>query len=233
LSSRLGPRTVTIQAGDTNLVPVAPSDAAGFLGLLEDEDVSSFTPLRRGGGLPYVEQLIERYSNGWSNESSADFSIRSADDDRFLGYAGLIALDLDAQQTQLGYMVSPHARNRPSKRPGQERSPNRPLDLVAPPLRLNVSFGSLFAPQIDALNPQAALRFYARMSGYSEIRASGSAMLCQEAGDQQAVDQVGFPALLTGLTPSSRLQARVATTSATTDRHAISSSPGSVGNTSG
>lgn len=103
---------MTIQAGDTYLVPVVPSDAAGFLALLEDKEVSSYTPLRRGGDRSYVEQLIERYSKGWSNETSADFAIRSADDNRFLGYAGLIALDLDTQQTQLGYMVSPQARNR-------------------------------------------------------------------------------------------------------------------------
>jgi RimJ/RimL family protein N-acetyltransferase len=112
LSSRLGPCTVTIEAGDTKLAPVIPSDAAGFLELLEDEAVSAFTPLRRGGGLPYVEQLIDRYAKGWTNETSADFAIRSAEDDRFLGYAGLIALELDARQTQLGYMVSAQARNR-------------------------------------------------------------------------------------------------------------------------
>lgn len=112
MSSRLGPRTVTIEVGDAQLAPVVPTDALGLLELLEDEDVFWFTPLRRDGGLPYVEQLIDRYSNGWINETSADFAIRSTTDDRFLGYAGLIGLDLDARQTELGYMVSAHARNR-------------------------------------------------------------------------------------------------------------------------
>ncbi len=59
-----------------------------------------------------MEQLLDRYSKGWSNGTSADFAIRSAKDARFLGYAGLVRLDLDARQTELGYMVSPHARNR-------------------------------------------------------------------------------------------------------------------------
>jgi ribosomal-protein-alanine N-acetyltransferase len=112
LNSRLGPRSVAIEAGDIQLLPVTPSDIAGFLELLEDEDVSSFTPLRRGGGLPYVEELVDRYANGWINETSADFAILSAKDGFFLGYAGLVRLELDARQAQLGYMVSPHARNR-------------------------------------------------------------------------------------------------------------------------
>ena len=52
-----------------------------------------------------------RYVRGWQDGDRAGFAIRTLDG-QFLGLAGLVELDRDAREAELGYVVAEQARGR-------------------------------------------------------------------------------------------------------------------------
>ncbi len=83
----------------------------GFAGLVADPDVVRFTRVPARAPAGFAETWVRRYVDGWAAGDRAGFAIVS-EDGEFLGMAGLVALDLDANEGEIGYMVAPAARGR-------------------------------------------------------------------------------------------------------------------------
>ncbi len=80
--------------------------------MAQDDDVKRFTFLQSDADEGWIADWIGRYERGWRDGSYAGFSIRSAADGAYLGFAAIVRLDLAARQGEIGYVVSPHARGR-------------------------------------------------------------------------------------------------------------------------
>jgi RimJ/RimL family protein N-acetyltransferase len=94
-----------------HLEPLTLAHLADMLGLADDPDVVRFTRVPAGADETFVRGWIRRYGGGWQDGSRAGFAIRGRDDG-FLGFAGLVDLDLEHREGELGYMVAPSARGR-------------------------------------------------------------------------------------------------------------------------
>ena len=90
----------------------AATHAAEMLELTRDADVLRFTRVPAGADAAFAESWIGRYERGWEDGSRAGFAIVDANDGSFLGFAAVVALDLDAREAELGYMVAPQSRGR-------------------------------------------------------------------------------------------------------------------------
>jgi RimJ/RimL family protein N-acetyltransferase len=90
----------------------ARAHAAEMLELTKDPDVLRFTRVPAGADAAFAETWIGRYERGWEDGSRAGFAILDAAGGSFLGFAAAVALDLDALEAELGYMVAPQARGR-------------------------------------------------------------------------------------------------------------------------
>jgi RimJ/RimL family protein N-acetyltransferase len=100
-------------ADDTiRLDPLDETHVPEFVELIADEDVQRFTLVPSGAGEAFVRDWIAHYEAGWEGGSSAGFCIHDVSDGAFLGFAAIVALELDARQGELGYMVAPAARGR-------------------------------------------------------------------------------------------------------------------------
>jgi RimJ/RimL family protein N-acetyltransferase len=93
------------------LEPLALAHLTEMLGLADDPDVVRFTRVPAGPDETFVRGWIRRYEGGWQDGSRAGFAIRGRDDG-FLGFAGLVDLELEHREGELGYMVAPFARGR-------------------------------------------------------------------------------------------------------------------------
>jgi RimJ/RimL family protein N-acetyltransferase len=93
------------------LEPLGLPHLADMLGLADDPDVVRFTRVPACADETFVRGWIRRYGGGWQDGSRAGFAIRGRDDG-FLGFAGLVDLDLEHREGELGYMVAPSARGR-------------------------------------------------------------------------------------------------------------------------
>jgi RimJ/RimL family protein N-acetyltransferase len=100
-------------ADDTiRLEPLSQADAADMLALAHDPDFVRFTRVPAGADVAFVERWIGRYESGWADGSRAGFAIVDAQNAAFLGFAAVVALELDALQGEIGYGVAPQARGR-------------------------------------------------------------------------------------------------------------------------
>jgi RimJ/RimL family protein N-acetyltransferase len=94
------------------LEPLGQPVALELLALLADPDIVRFTRVPTGADETFVRGWIKRYEDGASEGSRAAFAIHAHDDDALLGWAGIVELDLEARQGELGYLVAPAARGR-------------------------------------------------------------------------------------------------------------------------
>ncbi len=94
------------------LEPLTQAHARTMLALTADPDVIRFTRVPAGGDAEFVAGWIGRYERGWEDGSRAGFAIVDAADGAFLGFAAVVALDLESSEAELGYMVVPEARGR-------------------------------------------------------------------------------------------------------------------------
>ena len=84
--------------------------ALELLALLDDPDIVRFTRVPVGADETFVRGWIKRYEDGWVEGSRAAFAIHASDGGALLGWAGLVELDLEARQAEIGYLVAPAAR---------------------------------------------------------------------------------------------------------------------------
>jgi RimJ/RimL family protein N-acetyltransferase len=110
--TRLAPPDPHLTDGSIRLEPLAQRDVDDAWTMVQDADVRRFTGLPSDVDASYLPGWIARYEKGWSDGSCAGFSIRDAADGRFLGFAAIVRLDLEARQGEVGYMLAPAARGR-------------------------------------------------------------------------------------------------------------------------
>jgi ribosomal-protein-alanine N-acetyltransferase len=83
-----------------------------MLEMTADEGVKRFTRVPLGADAAFVTSWIDRYERGWEDGSCAGFTVREAESDAYLGFAGVVSLDLDGLEGEIGYMTLPAARGR-------------------------------------------------------------------------------------------------------------------------
>ena len=108
---RIAPPDPPLQDDLIRLEPLAPAHLAELLALADDPDVVRFTRVPAGADETFARRWIGRYQGGWQDGSSAGFAIRDHDAG-FLGFAGVVDLDLEHREGEIGYMVAPSARGR-------------------------------------------------------------------------------------------------------------------------
>ncbi len=94
------------------LEPLGQSVADALLPLLDDPDIVRFTRVPADADEQFVRGWIKRYEDGWDEGNRAAFAIHPRDADTLLGWAGLVELDLEGRQAEIGYLVAPAARGR-------------------------------------------------------------------------------------------------------------------------
>jgi len=95
-----------------DLIRLEPVDArfvAGFEELVADPDVIRNTRVPTDAAPGFGADWLDRYVEGWRDGSRAGFAVVS-DADAFLGFVGIVDLDLAGQQGEIGYVVSREAR---------------------------------------------------------------------------------------------------------------------------
>jgi RimJ/RimL family protein N-acetyltransferase len=98
--------------GSIRLEPLAQRDLADALAMCDDDDTRRFTFLPVDATEEWIAGWLGRYEDGWGDGTRAGFSIRDARNGAFLGFAAIVRLDLEHEQGEIGYVVSPHARGR-------------------------------------------------------------------------------------------------------------------------
>ena len=101
-----------LQDDAIRLEPLGQSVAHELLSILDDPDIVRFTRVPPDPGAAWVSGWIARYESGWAEGSRAAFAIHAHDDPALLGWAGLVELDLERRQGEIGYLVAPAARGR-------------------------------------------------------------------------------------------------------------------------
>lgn len=94
------------------LVPFTEDDVGDMARLADEPDVYENTYIPADRGPEFAQGWVGRYVSGWTDGSRAGFTIRSIDDDSFLGFVSLPTLELDKAEAEAGYVVSEKARGR-------------------------------------------------------------------------------------------------------------------------
>lgn len=92
-------------------VPLAPDHRDGVAELLADRDVMRFTRVPEDAPPGYAEEWIARYEAGRRDGTREGFAALDGDG-TFVGLALAVHIDREAQELELGYIVSPAARGR-------------------------------------------------------------------------------------------------------------------------
>jgi RimJ/RimL family protein N-acetyltransferase len=101
-----------LQDDEIRLEPLGQSVAHDLHAVLDDPDIVRFTRVADAADETFVRGWIKRYEDGWGEGSRVAFAIRDRDDGAFLGWAGIVELDLEHGQGEIGYLVAPAARGR-------------------------------------------------------------------------------------------------------------------------
>ena len=104
--------TLEDQGAGIRLVPFTEADVDDMDALSDHPGVyeNTYVPAERGHD--FARNWVGRYVDGWRDGSCAGFTIRSATDDSFLGFAALVSLELGKGEAEAGYVVGAHARGR-------------------------------------------------------------------------------------------------------------------------
>jgi RimJ/RimL family protein N-acetyltransferase len=112
--SAVSPPDPALTDGRIRLQPLTQADLVDALAMCDDDDTKRFTYLPTDADEEWAEGWLRRYEEGWADGSRAGFSIRDGETDAFLGFAAIVWLDLQGEQGEIGYVVTPHARGRGS-----------------------------------------------------------------------------------------------------------------------
>lgn len=95
------------------LEPLATAHVPDLAWVLDgDPDITRFTRIPSEPGLAFLTGWLARYERAWEDGSAAGFAARDTASGAAVGFAGLVTLDLDRQEGEIGYAVAPHARGR-------------------------------------------------------------------------------------------------------------------------
>ncbi len=77
-----------------------------------DADTARFTRIPSNPDGQFLAAWLGRYERAWDDGTAAGFAARDAATGEAVGFAGLVQLDLDKQEAEIGYVVAPAARGR-------------------------------------------------------------------------------------------------------------------------
>lgn len=80
--------------------------------LARDPEVARFTYVPVPPTEGFARSWIERYLRGWEEGALAGFSVRESGGSTFLGFAGVVRLDPDGREGEIGFIVARAARGR-------------------------------------------------------------------------------------------------------------------------
>ena len=94
------------------MVPFRKDDVADMARLAEEPGVYENTYIPSERDDDFAVGWVAMYLAGWADGTRAGFTIRSRDEDSFLGFVALPNLDLGKLEAEAGYVVSEGARGR-------------------------------------------------------------------------------------------------------------------------
>lgn len=111
-ASGLTPVVLEDPSAGIRLVPFTERDEADMERLGDEPGVYENTYIPAWRDLGFARRWVAMYVSGWDDGSRAGFTIRSLEDDSFLGFASLPHVELDKGEAEAGYVVSVGARRR-------------------------------------------------------------------------------------------------------------------------
>ena len=111
VSRGLRPPSRPLSDDAIRLDPLDERYVPDFERLLDDPEVVRNTRVPSSPPPDFASLWVGRYIEGWQDGSRAGFAILSSAA-VFLGFGGVVDLDLDARQGEIGYVVAPEARGR-------------------------------------------------------------------------------------------------------------------------
>ena len=94
------------------LVPLSEAHLDGLAGLLEDPDVVRNIRVPEPCEAGFERRWLEAYRTGLEDGTRDGFAIEDPETGAFLGLAGLVAIERDENQGEIGYVVVREARGR-------------------------------------------------------------------------------------------------------------------------
>ncbi len=98
--------------GAIRLVPVSSDHLEGLAALIADPDVIRNTRVPDEPDEGFERKWLAAYESGAKDGTRDGFAIEDAETGAFLGIAGLVAIERDQQQAEIGYVVAREARGR-------------------------------------------------------------------------------------------------------------------------
>ena len=77
-----------------------------------DPDTARFTRIPTDPDREFLTGWLARYERAWDDGSAAGFAVRDLATGNSVGFAGIVQLELDKQEGEIGYVVAPSARGR-------------------------------------------------------------------------------------------------------------------------
>jgi len=112
VSRRIAPPEPPLTDGVILLEPISERFVPDFHALAEDPGVLRFTRVPERRDARFVAGWIAGYVQGWDDGARAGFAVVEPDGGAFLGMCGLIRIDWEASEAEIGYVVAPLARGR-------------------------------------------------------------------------------------------------------------------------
>jgi RimJ/RimL family protein N-acetyltransferase len=100
-----------LEGNNIRLVPLDLGVAKEMEALGQDPDVLRFTYVSAPFTRENATAWVQRYVDGWADDSRAGFSIQSPEAE-FLGMAAVIEFSRESSQGEIGYILAPAARGR-------------------------------------------------------------------------------------------------------------------------
>jgi RimJ/RimL family protein N-acetyltransferase len=110
VSRRLAPPDPQLADDLIRLEPLAQTDLAGLVELVDDDAVKAFTRVPSDANPEFIGRWIATYEHGWTDSSKAGFGAQLVADSQLVAFAGFVHLDLDAREGEIGYAVMRPAR---------------------------------------------------------------------------------------------------------------------------
>jgi len=103
---------LTLTDGVIRLAKVSDSHLPGIAALLLDPEVVRNTRVPEPVPDGFEHRWLQAYKDGDADGTRDGYAIEDAETGEFLGIAGLVAIERDANQGEIGYVVAQEARGR-------------------------------------------------------------------------------------------------------------------------
>jgi RimJ/RimL family protein N-acetyltransferase len=103
---------MTLTDGVIRLARISEAHLPGFALLLRDPEVIANTRVPDPPPDGFEHQWLQAYKDGEADGTRDGFAIEDAETGEFLGIAGLVAIEREANQGEIGYVVAREARGR-------------------------------------------------------------------------------------------------------------------------